>query len=79
MADIRSGRLGPGTCATAPLRARLGNAQATGTRTTIRMALWPNKYPPDDLVGVDYHRPTSHGGEREITVGGWEAACHHSP
>ena len=24
------------------------------------------QYPPDDLVGVDYYRPTSHGVEREI-------------
>jgi putative ATPase len=25
------------------------------------------QYPPDDLVGVDYYRPTNRGGEREIT------------
>jgi putative ATPase len=26
----------------------------------------PQQYPPDELVGVDYYRPTEHGGEREI-------------
>jgi putative ATPase len=24
------------------------------------------QYPPDDLVGVDYYRPTGHGGERQV-------------
>jgi putative ATPase len=26
----------------------------------------PQQYPPDELVGTDYYRPTDHGGEREI-------------
>ncbi|MBV9515386.1 MAG: replication-associated recombination protein A, partial [Mycobacteriaceae bacterium] len=26
----------------------------------------PQQYPPDELVGVDYYRPTEHGAEREI-------------
>ena len=26
----------------------------------------PQQYSPDELVGVDYYRPTSHGAEREI-------------
>ena len=26
----------------------------------------PQQYPPDELVGVDYYRPTNHGAEREI-------------
>ena len=26
----------------------------------------PQQYPPDELVGVDYYRPTTHGAEREI-------------
>ncbi len=26
----------------------------------------PQQYPPDELVGVDYYRPTGHGAEREI-------------
>ena len=24
------------------------------------------QYPPDELVGTDYYRPTEHGREREI-------------
>jgi putative ATPase len=26
----------------------------------------PQQYPPDELAGVDYYRPTDHGAEREI-------------
>lgn len=26
----------------------------------------PQQYAPDELVGVDYYRPTTHGVEREI-------------
>jgi len=26
----------------------------------------PQQYPPDELVGTDYYRPTDHGAEREI-------------
>ena len=28
----------------------------------------PQQYPPDELVGVDYYRPTGHGAEREIAT-----------
>ena len=28
----------------------------------------PQQYAPDDLVGVDYYRPTAHGFEREIST-----------
>ena len=28
----------------------------------------PQQYPPDELVGVDYYRPTTHGAEREIAT-----------
>ena len=28
----------------------------------------PQQYPPDELVGVDYYQPTSHGVEREIAT-----------
>jgi len=24
------------------------------------------QYPPDELVGVDYYKPTAHGAEREL-------------
>jgi putative ATPase len=26
------------------------------------------QYPPDDLVGKDYYRPTGNGAERDIAV-----------
>jgi putative ATPase len=26
----------------------------------------PQQYPPDELVGVDYYKPTDHGAERGI-------------
>jgi putative ATPase len=26
----------------------------------------PQQYPPDEVRGTDYYRPTSHGAEREI-------------
>jgi putative ATPase len=26
----------------------------------------PQQYPPDEVVGVDYYRPTTHGAERDI-------------
>jgi putative ATPase len=26
----------------------------------------PQQYPPDELVGTDYYRPTARGAEREI-------------
>jgi putative ATPase len=28
----------------------------------------PQQYPPDELVGVDYYQPTTHGVEREIAT-----------
>jgi putative ATPase len=28
----------------------------------------PQQYPPDELVGVDYYQPTTHGGERDIAA-----------
>ena len=28
----------------------------------------PQQYPPDEVVEVDYYRPTSHGAEREIAA-----------
>lgn len=28
----------------------------------------PQQYPPDELVGVDYYQPTTHGAEREIAT-----------
>ena len=71
MADIRSGKAG---LVPAHLRdghysgaAKLGNAQGYRYPHDDPDGVVAQQYPPDDLVGVDYYRPTSQGGEREIT------------
>ncbi|BBX44373.1 replication-associated recombination protein A [Mycobacterium cookii] len=46
--------------------AALGNAQGYRYAHDDPDGVVPQQYPPDDLVGVDYYRPTSHGAEREI-------------
>lgn len=71
MADIRSGKAG---LVPAHLRdghysgaAKLGNAQGYRYPHDDPDGVVAQQYPPDELVGVDYYRPTSHGVEREIT------------
>jgi putative ATPase len=72
MNDIRSGKAG-----SVPRHLRDGHysgAEALGNATGYRYAhddpsgVAAQQYPPDDLVGVDYYRPTDHGAEREITT-----------
>ncbi|MBS4729395.1 replication-associated recombination protein A [Mycobacterium sp. SM1] len=70
MADIRSGKAGlvpphlrDGHYAGA---AALGNAQGYKYPHDHPDGVVAQQYPPDELVGVDYYRPTGHGGEREI-------------
>ncbi|MFN8031767.1 MAG: replication-associated recombination protein A [Mycobacterium sp.] len=46
--------------------AKLGNAQGYRYPHDDADGVVPQQYPPDDLVGVDYYKPTSHGAEREI-------------
>jgi putative ATPase len=46
--------------------ATLGNAQGYRYPHDDPDGVVPQQYPPDDLAGVDYYRPTSHGAEREI-------------
>ena len=61
------GRYGAGTATRRHYSgaAALGNAQGTvlPRRAGRRVA---QQYPPDELVGVDYYRPTGRGGERDI-------------
>ncbi len=71
MGDIRAGKAG---LVPAHLRdghysgaAKLGNAQGYRYPHDDPDGVVAQQYPPDDLVGVDYYRPTSHGAEREIT------------
>ena len=72
MADIRAGKAG-----LVPAHLRDGHysgAQKMGNAVGYRYAhdsadgVVPQQYPPDDLVGVDYYRPTGHGAEREIST-----------
>ena len=70
MGDIRAGKAG---LVPAHLRdghysgaARLGNAQGYRYPHDDPDGVVPQQYPPDEVVGTDYYRPTSHGVEREI-------------
>src|SRR5271163_4011389 len=70
MADIKVGKAGP---VPRHLRdghylgaAALGNAQGYAYPHDDPYGVVPQQYPPDDLVGVDYYRPTGHGAELEI-------------
>ena len=70
MNDIRAGKAG---LVPAHLRdghysgaAKLGNAQGYRYPHDDPDGVVPQQYPPDEVVGVDYYTPTSHGAEREI-------------
>ncbi|MGW0175360.1 replication-associated recombination protein A [Rhodococcus sp. NPDC003322] len=70
MADIRAGKAG-----TVPPHLRDGHyagAQKLGNAIGYKYphdttdGVLAQQYPPDELVGVDYYEPTTHGAEREI-------------
>lgn len=70
MADVRAGKAG---LVPPHLRdghysgaAALGNAQGYKYSHDDPDGVVPQQYPPDELVGVDYYRPTGRGGEREL-------------
>ena len=70
MADIKAGKAG---LVPPHLRdghysgaAALGNAQGYKYAHDDPDGVVPQQYPPDEVVGVDYYRPTGHGAEREI-------------
>jgi putative ATPase len=70
MSDIRAGKAG---LVPPHLRdghysgaAKLGNAQGYRYPHDDPDGVVPQQYPPDEVVGVDYYKPTSHGAEREI-------------
>ena len=72
MSDIRAGKAG---LVPAHLRdghysgaEKLGNAIGYKYAHDDPDGVVPQQYPPDELVGVDYYRPTSHGAEREIAT-----------
>jgi putative ATPase len=70
MSDIKAGKAG---LVPAQLRdghyfgaAALGNAVGYVYSHDDPDGVVPQQYPPDELVGTDYYRPTDHGAEREI-------------
>ncbi|MBX7453512.1 replication-associated recombination protein A [Mycolicibacterium sp. 3033] len=72
MADIRAGKAG-----LVPPHLRDGHysgAQKLGNAVGYKYAhdepggVASQQYPPDEVVGVDYYRPTTHGAEREIAT-----------
>jgi putative ATPase len=70
MADIKAGKAG---LVPPQLRdghysgaAALGNAQGYKYAHDDSDGVVAQQYPPDELVGVDYYRPTDHGAERQI-------------
>ncbi len=70
MADIKAGKAGS---VPPHLRdghysgaAALGNAQGYQYSHDAPDGVAAQQYPPDDLVGTDYYRPTARGAEREI-------------
>jgi putative ATPase len=70
MADIKAGKAG---LVPSHLRdghysgaAALGNAQGYKYSHDDPDGVVPQQYPPDEVVGVDYYRPTGRGAERDI-------------
>lgn len=70
MSDIRAGKAG---LVPTHLRdghysgaARLGHAQGYRYPHDDPDGVVAQQYPPDEVVGADYYRPTTHGSEREI-------------
>ena len=70
--DIRGGKAG---LVPAHLRdghysgaARLGNAQGYRYPHDDPDGVVPQQYPPNEIVGVDYYKPTGRGAEREIAT-----------
>jgi putative ATPase len=70
MADIKAGKAG---LVPPHLRdghysgaASLGNAQGYVYPHDDPDGVVPQQYPPDEVLGVDYYRPTTHGAERDI-------------
>src|SRR5271168_1357540 len=72
MNDIKAGKAG---LVPAQLRdghysgaAALGNAQGYKYAHDDPDGVVPQQYPPDEIVGVDYYRPTGRGAERDIAA-----------
>src|SRR6478672_7107592 len=72
MADVRDGRAGSVPPALRdghyPGAAQLGNAQTYVYPHDRPGAVVRQQYPPDELVGRDYYRPTNYGAERALAA-----------
>lgn len=72
LADVRAGRGGPVPAhlrdAHYPGARRLGHGVGYRYPHDDPLGVVAAQYPPDDLVGVDYYRPTTRGAEREVAV-----------
>src|SRR5258705_9893388 len=70
MADVKAGKAGlvPAHLSDGHYSgaAALGNAQGYKYPHDDTDGVVPQQYPPNELVGVDYYRPTAHGAEREL-------------
>ncbi|BCJ74129.1 ATPase [Catellatospora sp. IY07-71] len=70
IADVRAGKAGsvPKHLRDAHYAGARGLGHGAGYRYPHddSRGVVPQQYPPDDLVGVDYYRPTGHGNERHI-------------
>ncbi|MFD0597830.1 hypothetical protein ACFQZ4_40705 [Catellatospora coxensis] len=70
LADVRAGKAGavPSHLRDAHYSGARGLGHGIGYRYPHddSRGVVGQQYPPDDLVGVDYYRPTGHGGERHI-------------
>jgi putative ATPase len=73
MNDIKAGKAGKAGLVPPHLRdghyfgaTELGNAIGYVYSHDDPDGVVPQQYPPDELVGMDYYRPTDHGAEREI-------------
>jgi putative ATPase len=71
-ADVRAGRGGavPRSLRDAHYPGSRGLGHGTGYRYPHddQRGVVTQQYAPDDLVGVDYYRPSGHGGERTVTA-----------
>ena len=70
MADIQAGKAG--WCRRICVTATTPERQRSATRMGYEYphddpdGVVPQQYPPDEVVGVDYYQPTTHGAERDI-------------
>lgn len=72
IADVRAGKIGrvpkPLRDAHYPGAARLGHGKGYKYAHDSDFGVVEQQYLPDELVGTEYYRPTSHGNERDVAA-----------